>query len=249
MNITLKGKRYCVNGAGGIFGRALIKEMVHLGAKVFAVDTQMTTTVKRHLDHLASEIPGVETRLLDISNWRKTQHDILNAGVFNGMVNTVGVIELQDFLAVTKTNIHHSFVTNVRADICISQAVAKGMIENRLPGVIVNISTQTNKLGLQKHTVFCATKGAIDEITKAMVADLEEHKIKVYSVNPTLVLTEIGLEAWKDSKNKDAMVRKVPLQRFAEVNEAVSAIIYCLSDECNIVNGASVPVDGGFSAD
>jgi len=81
-----------------------------------------------------------------------------------------------------------------------------------------------------------------------MALELGPHKIRVNSVNPTVVLTSMGKMAWSDPAKAGPMLAKIPLGRFAEVEEVVDAVIFLLSDKSSMINGVALPIDGGFLA-
>jgi len=85
-------------------------------------------------------------------------------------------------------------------------------------------------------------------VSRVMALELGPHKIRVNSVNPTVVLTSMGKMAWSDPAKAGPMLAKIPLGRFAEVEEVVDAVIFLLSDKSSMINGVALPIDGGFLA-
>ena len=79
-----------------------------------------------------------------------------------------------------------------------------------------------------------------------MALELGPFNIRVNSVNPTAILTDMGRAYWEDKQ--DALITRIPLQRLGEVSEVVDVIMYLLTEHCTLVTGASIPVDGGFLA-
>ena len=99
----------------------------------------------------------------------------------------------------------------MKAALLISQVVAKDMIEKKVEGSIVNISSQASSISLPLHTSYAASKGALDQLTRMMALELGKEKIRVNSVNPTVVLTDMGIENWSDPKKAQPMLDKIPL--------------------------------------
>ncbi|CAB1438347.1 unnamed protein product [Pleuronectes platessa] len=126
--------------------------------------------------------------------------------------------------------------------------VARGMKARGSGGSIVNVSSQASQCAIRDLAVYCATKGALDMLTKGMALELGPHQIRVNSVNPTVVMTERGRLAWSQSEKAKTMMARVPLGRFAEVEDIVNSILFLLSDKSNMTNGVTLPVDGGFLA-
>ncbi|XP_017920915.1 PREDICTED: L-xylulose reductase [Capra hircus] len=194
------------------------------------------------------ECPGVETVCVDLADWEATEQALGGVGPVDLLVNNAAVAFLQPFLEVTKEAYDMSFSVNLRAVIQVSQIVARGLIARGAPGVIVNVSSQASQRGLTNHSVYCSTKGALDILTKVMAVELGPHKIRVNAVNPTVVMTPMGQAAWSDPQKAKAMLDRIPLGRFAEMENVVDTILFLLSDRSSMTTGSTVPVDGGFLA-
>ncbi|XP_052514599.1 L-xylulose reductase-like, partial [Budorcas taxicolor] len=194
------------------------------------------------------ECPGVETVCVDLADWEATEQALGGVGPVDLLVNNAAVAFLQPFLEVTKEAYDMSFNVNLRAVIQVSQIVARGLIARGAPGVIVNVSSQASQRGLTNHSVYCSTKGALDILTKVMAVELGQHKIRVNAVNPTVVMTPMGQAAWSDPQKAKAMLDRIPLGRFAEMENVVDTILFLLSDRSSMTTGSTVPVDGGFLA-
>merc|ERR1719230_1512447 len=125
------------------------------------------------------------------------------------------------------------------------------MIERGVQGAIVNVSSQASMAALTDHTAYCTSKGALDHLTRMMALELGPKGIRVNNVNPTVVLTDLGRSAWTGPENQekaDGMLSKIPMDRFAEVPEVVHPILFLLSNRSSMINGAMLPIDGGFVA-
>ncbi|XP_032285450.1 L-xylulose reductase isoform X2 [Phoca vitulina] len=154
----------------------------------------------------------------------------------------------EPFLEVTKEAYDTSFNVNLRAVLQVSQIVARGLIARGAPGSIVNVSSQASQRAITNHSVYCSTKGAMDMLTKAMALELGPHKIRVNAVNPTVVMTPMGQANWSNPQKAKTMLDRIPLGRFAEVENVVDIILFLLSDRSSMTTGSTVPVDGGFLA-
>nr|XP_036853067.1 L-xylulose reductase isoform X3 [Manis javanica] len=142
-------------------------------------------------------------------------------------------------------------VSRTRADLDslvreVSQIVARGMVARGAPGSIVNVSSQASQRALTHHSVYCTTKSAVDMLTKVMALELGPYKIRVNAVNPTVVMTPMGQANWSDPQKAKTMLDRIPLGRFAEVDNVVDTILFLLSDRSSMTTGSTVPVDGGF---
>jgi NAD(P)-dependent dehydrogenase (short-subunit alcohol dehydrogenase family) len=103
-------------------------------------------------------------------------------------------------------------------------------------------------VALADHAAYCASKGALDQLTRVMALELGPHQIRVNAVNPTVTLTAMGAMAWGDPAKGDPMRAKIPLGRFAQPRDVAHAVAYLLSDHADMIHGATLPIDGGFTA-
>ncbi|GLV32942.1 uncharacterized protein CBL_08996 [Carabus blaptoides fortunei] len=243
MEISFKEKRILVTGAGQGIGRGIAVQLAKCGAKVVALGRQ-----KKHLDSLQDEVPGIETICVDIQNWNETRNSLKTLGHVDCLVNNAAVAQLSPFLEIKPEEFDQSFSVNVKAVINISQYIARDWLHTSTPGVIVNLSSQASQAALKDHAVYCATKSALDSLTRVMALELGPHNIRVNCVNPTVIMTEMGKLGWSDPAKAEPMKAKIPLGRFGEVHEVVDAVLFLLSDRSSMITGVALPVDGGFLA-
>jgi L-xylulose reductase len=113
---------------------------------------------------------------------------------------------------------------------------------------IVNISSLAGLRAFYGHSVYSASKAGLDALTKSLAVELGPRKIRVNSVNPTVILTRMGRENWSEPSKAKPLLSKIPLGRFGEVKEVVDPVIYLLSDQSSFINGHCLPIEGGFQA-
>ncbi|XP_044275865.1 L-xylulose reductase [Varanus komodoensis] len=237
------GRRALVTGAGKGIGRAVAVALNRAGAQVVAL-----SRTQADLDNLQKECPGIQILCVDLADWEATEAALSQVGDTDLLVNNAAVALLQPFLEVTKEAFDRSFSVNVRAVLHVSKIVAQKMIARGVPGAIVNVSSQASQRALTDHTVYCSTKSALDMLTKSMALELGPHQIRVNSVNPTVVMTDMGRLNWTDPQKAGAMMSRIPMRKFAEVDDVVNGILFLLSDQSNMTTGAMLPIDGGFLA-
>ncbi|XP_015127844.1 L-xylulose reductase [Diachasma alloeum] len=243
MNISFEGKRILVTGAGQGIGRDLALRLSKYKATVIAI-----SRTKKFLDTLKIEDPKIITLTVDLRDWDATRTAVKSILPIDMVVNNAGVATLAPFLQLTKEDFDITMDVNVKAIFNVSQIVAEDMIKRNCAGSIVNISSQASQAAIKDHAVYCASKGAVEMLTKAMALELGPHKIRVNSVNPTVVMTAMGKLGWEDPKKAKDLIDKIPLGRFAEVDEVIDATVYLLSDRSSMITGTALPVDGGFLA-
>jgi L-xylulose reductase len=240
MNTELKGARILVTGAGKGIGREIAIHLNGVGARVVAVSRTLAD-----LDSLREEI-GCETIDADLSDPAQVADAARRAGAVDHLVNNAGVSIPEPFLETSAESLDRTLAINVRAPLLLSQHVARDWIARGHKGAIVNLSSQASQAALRDHAAYCASKGAIDMLTKVMALELGPHGIRVNAVNPTVTLTPMGKMAWGDPAKSGPMLAKIPLGRFAEPREVATVVAFLLGDGASMISGVTLPVDGGF---
>ncbi|XP_050671362.1 D-erythrulose reductase-like [Leptidea sinapis] len=243
MEKYFENRRILVTGGCSGIGRGAVVELWRRGASVVALSNQAEA-----LQKLKHEYPSVDIVSVDLRDWDETRKVVDALGVFSGLVNCAGFIHNQSFFDCLPNVFDETMQVNVKAILNITQVVAKKMVENKIKGSIVNISSQASMAALKDHISYCTSKGALDAMTRVMALELGPFNIRVNTINPTVVMTELGRRAWADPEKANAMLSKIPLGRFGEVEDVVNAIVFLLSDSASMIHGVHLPVDGGFLA-
>jgi NAD(P)-dependent dehydrogenase (short-subunit alcohol dehydrogenase family) len=137
---------------------------------------------------------------------------------------------------------------NARGAILVARHVARAMIDAKRAGSIVNVSSQAALVGLEDHLSYCASKAAMDAITRVLCVELGAYGIRVNSVNPTVTLTPMAVKAWSEPSRRDPALQAIPLKRFAEPREVAEPVLFLLSDAASMITGVTLPIDGGYTA-
>lgn len=241
MKIDFTGKRILVTGAGKGIGRDIVRYLIQeCNATVIAL-----SRTQEDLDSLQAEY-GCETCAVDLADTPAAQQAVESLGRVDLLVNNAGIAILEPFLSVTVEAFDQTMAVNVRGVLVVSQIIARQMIQRGEGGAIVNVSSQASVRALQDHTTYCASKGALDQLTRVMALELGPHQIRVNAVNPTVVLTPMGKRAWEDPAKGGPMKARIPLGRFAEPHHVSQTVAYLLSPYADMIHGVTMPVDGGF---
>jgi len=137
---------------------------------------------------------------------------------------------------------------NVRALFMASQAAARRMIAAGRGGSIINMSSQMGQVGAPGRTVYCASKHAVEGLTKAMAVELAPQKIRVNSIGPTFILTPMTRPYFEDSTFRDETLARIPLGTLGAVEDVMGSVVFLASPAAALITGAALAVDGGWTA-
>lgn len=242
MDIRFDGRRILVTGAGKGIGRDIAILLATCGGHVVAI-----SRTAADLESLQEQI-GCEPIVADLADAAAARNAAEQAGAIDLLVNNAGVSIPQPLLETTVEAFDTTMAINVRATMIVTQVVARGMIDRKRGGAIVNLSSQASMAALADHAAYCASKGAMDQLTRVMALELGPHAIRVNAVNPTVTMTPMGKMAWGDPAKAGPMLAKIPLGKFAEPIDVAHAVAYLLSDQADMIHGTTLPIDGGFLA-
>ena len=234
------GKRVIVTGAGKGIGRHTAQLLAARGAEVIALSRSQAD-----LDSLRDEIGGrsIAVDLEDASAARRAAEEALPADL---LVNCAGINILEPFLDMSDESFDKVQAVNVRATAIVSQVFARGLVAEGRSGAIVNVSSLSSFFGFPDHAAYCASKGAMDGLTRVMAKELGPHSIRVNAVNPGITLTDLARVAWDAPEKGGPMLARTPLGRFAETSDVAEVILFLLSDKAAMLHGLALPIDGGF---
>lgn len=238
-------KRVVVTGAGKGIGRDIVRLLAERGAGVVAVSRTATD-----LDTLRAECACdiIQADLADAEAAEQAAIAAFSLGPVHCLVNNAGISIPQSVLETDVASWDKTFAVNVRAAFQFARAFAAHRLAQGGGGAMVNVSSQASQVGLADHAAYCASKGALDALTRVLAVELGPHRIRVNAVNPTVTLTPMGEMAWSDPAKSRPMLAKIPLGQFASPRDVSHAVAYLLSDEAAMIHGATLPVDGGFLA-
>ncbi|KAL7015042.1 hypothetical protein ACKWTF_016255 [Chironomus riparius] len=238
---SLSGKTIVVTGVGQGIGRDIATTLISLNARVIGISRSSAP-----LNDLKAELnsPNFTAIQLDLSDWTKTRETLQALDLkIDGIVNNAGVAVIKPFDKLTEDDYDNTMNVNLKA--CFN------VIQSLLPKItngssIVNLSSVASLKALTDHTAYCMSKAGLDALTRNLALELGPRKIRVNSVNPTVILTRMGKENWSDPKKAGPLLSRIPLNRFGEVKEVVDPVIWLLSDESSYVNGHCLPIEGGL---
>ena len=241
MNHSLQGKAAIVTGAAGGIGSAIARAFVKAGAKVACVDLN------------ESRIEATLGIRCDVTSEAETQKAVEQAAeAFGGLHILVNTAALRDPSAtVVDLDLaawNRVFAVNVGGAFLMSRWVVPHMARAG-GGSIIHIASQLGSVGTPGRVAYCATKGALITMAKAMAADHAAHKIRVNTLSPGAVETErMPLRYGTMEKAREVLGPKHLLHRLGKPEEIAAAALFLASDASSFMTGSDLLVDGGYNA-
>ena len=247
-SFRLDGKRALVAGASSGIGLAAAVALAEHGAEV--------VLAARRAEKLADIVAALRDRgwaaqamTLDIADVEATRDALGVQDPFDIMVNSAGAARHSKAVDTTPQDFDAVMDINLRGAYFLTQTVAKGMLAAGKTGSLINISSQMGHVGGLDRAVYCASKFAVEGFTKAMALEFGPAKIRVNTICPTFILTDLTRPTFDDPEKRAWVLNKIKLGRAGEVEDLMGAVVYLASDASSLVTGTAMMVDGGWTAD
>jgi NAD(P)-dependent dehydrogenase (short-subunit alcohol dehydrogenase family) len=193
-----------------------------------------------------TESRGLYCDVADHESVRGAVDAVLDAfGRIDILVNSAGVVQLAPAEELSLKAWDATIDVNLKGTFLMCQAVGKSMLQSG-GGVIVNMASQAATVALDQHVAYCASKFGVVGVSKVLAAEWGPRGVRVNTISPTVVLTELGRKAW-DGPHGDALKKLIPVGRFAYPDEIAAAAVYLAADASAMVNGADLVIDGGYT--
>ena len=240
----LGGRTALVTGAASGIGAAIAAAFAAKGARVAVVDMHLEAARAR-----ADGLPDAQAFASDVTDPASVESavgEVLGSfGRIDILVNSAGIVDLAPAEDISLRSWQRTLDVNLTGSFLMAQAVGRAMIQQG-GGKIINLASQAGSVAIDQHVAYCASKFAVIGMTKTLALEWGRHGITVNSISPTVVMTELGKKAW-DGPKGEAMKALIPTGRFAEPDEIAAAAVFLASSGADMINGADLLVDGGYT--
>ncbi|HLH91034.1 MAG TPA: SDR family NAD(P)-dependent oxidoreductase [Xanthobacteraceae bacterium] len=247
-SFRLDGRRALVTGAGRGIGLTAAAALADAGAHV-----TLAARTKSEIEDAAAAIrargQSADALVLDVTDIAAMRDALAARPPYQVLVNNAGTNRPKLLPDVTVEDFDAIMDLNVRAAFFVAQAVALRLRDERLPGSIINISSQMGHVGAARRTVYCASKHAMEGFTKAMAVELAPDNIRVNSIGPTFLETPMTRPFFENKAFRDEVLGKIKLGRLGQLEEVTGAIVFLASDASSLMTGSALVLDGGWTAD
>lgn len=239
-----------ITGVGKGFGKELLKSLCK---DYYVIGISRTSEDIESLEkETAKSSQNIVLKCLDVSDFDKTRMVLseelekLQNPVY-ALINNAGVRCRKAFTELTVTDFLDVAKVNLFASINLSSILIKFMLKEKV-GRIINISSILSQSALPELSAYSVSKGGLDAFTRSLAVEYGDKNISVNSILPGFCKTSYYPTFAKNHELLSMTLRNIPMNRWGEDNELVGLCKFLLSSEAGYINGASIPVDGGWLA-
>lgn len=242
-SFRLDGKRAVITGAGRGIGLALAAALAEAGAHV--------TLVARTSSEIepAAAATGGDWAKLDVTDLQAVAGFFAAQPAFDILVNNAGTNRPKPMQEVGEPDYDAVFDLNVKSAFFVAQGCVRRMLAEGKSGSLVHIGSQMGHVGGPNRSLYCASKWALEGMSKAFALDLAAHNIRSNVIAPTFIETPLTRPYFEDEAFRASILAKIKLGRIGRVEDVMGAALFLASDASALVTGTSIVVDGGWTAD
>ena len=247
--INLKNKYALVTGAGKGLGKACSIALAEAGATIIAL-----SRTQSDLDNLEKTIKKIKGKIIklncDVMDYDDLRYNLDKIKYIDILVNNAGTNIPEPFENIKQSSMNYLIDLNLKAAFNVAQLVVKKMLKNKKKrgGSIINMSSQLGHVGMAGRNIYNMTKFGIEGLTKGMGVELASRNIRVNTVAPTFVETPMVKRFFKNKKFKKLALSNIPMGKAAKEADVATTVAFLASDAASMITGASILIDGGWTA-
>lgn len=235
-------------GSRGIgLGAAVALAQAQAGAAV-TLAARSAAALQHASDRIRQAGLGRDALVLDVTDSAAVTRELERRGPLQLLVNNAGMNRPKLLVDLEDQDIDAVLDLNVKAAFYVTRAVARKLLAAGLPGSVINVSSQMGHVGSARRSLYCASKHAIEGMTKALAGELGSAGIRVNSLCPTFIETDMTAPVFEDAGFREWATRNIALGRFGRPQEVMGAVVFLASDALSLMTGSALMLDGGWTA-
>ena len=242
MGKKLNGQTILITGASRGLGASFCHIVATAGAQVLALGRQEAA-----LTHLITSLPGAghDIVIADVTDPVAVSSGLADKS-YNGVINNAGIATTAPLHNSAVNDARHVINTNLLGNLWVLQATVPALVAAG-GGVIVNIASVLGHRPLPQTGIYAASKAAVIQMTRSAALELARDNIRVNALAPGYIMTDLNRE-FLQSEEGARLVKKVPMRRFATIEELSAALIFLLDPQNSYMTGETLTIDGGMAA-
>jgi NAD(P)-dependent dehydrogenase (short-subunit alcohol dehydrogenase family) len=245
----LAGRAALITGAAGGIGLGCAQAFAAEGADLVLLDIDEARVSAAAHDLATSSGREVHALACDLADADAARKAVIRAcallGRIDVLVNNAGILAPGDILDAELEDFDRVLAVNLRAPFVVGQTVARHMVDAKIKGAIINMSSINAVLAIPNQIAYVASKGGIAQLTKAMALGLAPHGIRVNAIGPGTIVTDILKGVMQDDAARRRVLQRTPLGRFGEAEEIGRVAVFLASDDASYMTGQTIYPDGG----
>lgn len=246
-SMRLDGKTALVTGAGRGIGLAAAHALAQAGAHVTLV-ARNAHDIEAASGEICKSGGRAVSRTLDVTDSQAVKVFVEQHGPFNILVNNAGTNRPSLITDMEDADYDAVMDLNVKATMFVTREVARGLIAAGKPGSIITISSQMGHVGGPKRVLYCATKHAVEGMTKSLAWELGPHNIRANTLCPTFIETAMTEQMFSDMDFRRYVESRIALGRIGKLEDIMGGVVFLASEAAAMVTGSALMVDGGWTA-
>jgi len=246
-SMRLDGKTALVTGAGRGIGLAAALALAQAGAHV-TLAARTAQEIEAARAGIRADGGQASAGTLDVTDSAAVSAFVAARGPFDILVNNAGTNRPSLITEMLDADYDAVMNLNVKATMFVTREVARGLIAAGRPGSIITISSQMGHVGGPKRALYCATKHAVEGMTKALAWELGPHNIRTNTICPTFIETAMTQKMFADAAFRTYVESRIALGRLGRLEDIMGAVVFLASDAAALVTGSALMVDGGWTA-
>lgn len=247
-SLRLDGRRALVTGAGRGIGLALAAGLAEAGAFVTLV-ARSRDEIEAGAEAIRANGGSAEAATLDVTDLASIAGFFAERPAFQVLVNNAGTNRPKPMTDVTEADYDAVLDLNLKSAFFVAQACVRRMLAEQVQGSLIHIGSQMGHVGGPNRSLYCASKWALEGMSKAFALDLAAYGIRSNTIAPTFIMTPMTAPFFEDEAFKQSVLAKIKLGRIGTVEDLMGAALLLAGDAAAMVTGTSLVVDGGWTAE